>query len=102
MEALAALMLACVDGGRELGEAGGVVGGEVYVDVEGDEEGEVAGGEDGFEEGDGVLLLGGEDALLAAAGVEQDADGEREIFFLGEGLDGLGLMVVEDMAVGGS
>lgn len=90
-----------VDGGGEFGEAGGEVGGEIDVDVEGDEEGEVAGGEDVFEEGDGVLLLEGKDALLAAGGVEEDADGEGEVFLLGEGLDGLGLVVVEDAAVGG-
>ena len=47
------------------------------------------------------MLLDGEDALLAAAGVEEDANGEGEVFLLGEGLDGLRLVVVEDLAVGG-
>ena len=90
-----------VDGAGEGWEAVGVVGEEVDVDVEGDEEGVVAGGEDVFEEAVGGLLLEGEDALLAAAGVEEDADGEGEILLLGEGLDDLGLVVVEDAAVGG-
>jgi hypothetical protein len=90
-----------VDGAGEFGEAVGVVGEEVDVDVEGDEEGDVFRGEDVFEEARGGLLLEEEDALLAAAGVEEEADGEREVFLLGEGLDGLGLMVVEDAAVGG-
>ncbi len=34
----------------------------------------------------------GEDVHLAAAGVEEDADGEGEIFFLGEVLDLLKLL----------
>ena len=90
-----------VDGAGEFGEAVGVVREEVDVDVEGDEEGEVFRREDVFEEADGGLLFDGKDALLAAAGVEQEADGEREVFLLGEGFDGLRLVVVEDVAVGG-
>jgi hypothetical protein len=45
------------------------------------------------------LLLEGEDVHLAAAGVEEDADGEREIFFLGEVLGLLKVLVFVDAAV---
>jgi hypothetical protein len=88
-----------VDGVLDLAGAVGVVGEEIDVNVEGDEEGFVFGGEDVFEELGSGLLLEGKDVLLAAAGVEEDADGEGEIFFLGEVLDGLGCPVFEDVAV---
>ena len=45
------------------------------------------------------LLLEGEDVDLAAAGVEEDADGEREVFLLGEVLGLLELLVLVDAAV---
>ena len=88
-----------VDGALELAGAVGVVGEEVDVDVEGDEEGLVLGGEDVFEELGAGLLLEGEDVHLAAGGVEQDADGEGEVLLLGEVLDGLRALVLEDAAV---
>ena len=88
-----------VDGAFDFAGAVGVVGEQVDVDVEGDEEGLVLGGEDVVEELGAGLLLEGEDVLLAAGGVEQDADGEGEILFLGEVLDGLGDLVLEDAAV---
>ena len=76
-----------------LGGTAGVVGEQVYVDVEGDEEGFVFWREDVFEEARAGLLLEREDVLLAAAGVDKNSDGEREILLLGKVLDGLGLMV---------
>ena len=91
--------LGVVDGALDLAGAVGVVGEEVDVDVEGDEEGLVLGGEDVFEELGAGLLLEGEDVHLAAAGVEEDADGEGEIFLLGEVLGLLKLFVLEDAAV---
>ena len=48
------------------------------------------------------MLLGGKDFELASAGVEEKADGEGEVFLLSEGFDGLGLVVVGYLAVGGS
>ncbi len=88
-----------VDGAGELAGTAGVVGEKVYVDVEGDEEGLVLGGEDLFEEARAGLLLEGKDVLLAAAGIEQNADGEGEIFLLGEVFDGLRIVVLVDLAV---
>ena len=44
-------------------------------------------------------MFEGENVLLAAAGVEEDADGEGEIFFLGEVLGLLEVLVLEDAAV---
>jgi hypothetical protein len=82
-----------------LAGAVGVVGEKVDVNVEGDEEGFVFGGEDVFEELGAGLLLEGEDVALAAAGVEEDADGEWKIFFLGEVLGLLRSLVFEDAAV---
>src|SRR6185437_4871794 len=46
------------------------------------------------------LLFHGQDVLLRAGGIEQNADGEREFFLLGEVLDGLGNFVLGDRAVG--
>ena len=54
-----------------------VVGEQVDVDVKGDQEGLVLGGKDIFEELRAGVLLHGEDILLAAAGVKQQADGQR-------------------------
>ena len=88
-----------VDGAFDFAGAVGVVGEEVDVNVEGDEEGFVFGGEDVFEELGSGLLLEGEDVDLAAAGVEEDADGEGEIFFLGKVLGLLEDLVLEDAAV---
>src|SRR6266851_508134 len=68
-----------VDGSLDLAGAVGVVGEEVDVNVEGDEEGLVLGGEDVFEELGAGGLFEGENIHLAAAGVEEDADGEGEI-----------------------
>ena len=93
------LMTGLVDGALDLAGAVGVVGEEVDVDVEGDEEGFVLGGEDVFEELGAGLLLEGEDVHLAAGGVEEDADGEREVLFLGEVLGLLEALVLEDAAV---
>ena len=88
-----------VDGTLNLAGAVGVVGEEVDVNVEGDEEGLVLGGEDVFEELGAGLLLEGEDVDLASAGVEENADGEGEIFFLGEVLGLLQVLVFKDGAV---
>ena len=93
-----------VDGGLvygafELAGAVGVVGEEIDVNVEGDEEGLVLGGDDVLEELGSGLLLEGQDAYLAAAGVEEDADGEGEVLLLGEVLGGLEGLVLVDAAV---
>src|SRR6202000_3272729 len=88
-----------VDGVLDFTRTVGVVGEKVDVNVEGDEEGFVFGGEDVFEELGSGGLFEGEDVLLAAAGVEEDADGEGEIFFLGEVFGGLGDLVFVDCAV---
>ena len=88
-----------VYGPFDLAGAVGVVGEQVYVDVEGDEEGLILGLEDFLEEAGSGLLLQGEDVGLGAGGVEQDADGEGEIFFLGEVLDRLRRFVFGDSAV---
>ena len=88
-----------VDGSFDLARIVGVVGEEVDVNVEGDEEGFVLGGEDVFEELGAGGLFEGKDVLLAAAGVEEDADGEGEIFLLGEVLGFLEGLVLVDAAV---
>ncbi len=93
------LMLALFKGALEFARAVGVVGEQIDVDVEGDQEGLVLGGEDVFEELGAGVLLHGEDVLLAAAGVEQNADGEGQVLFLGEVLGLLRLLVLEDLAV---
>ena len=88
-----------VHGAFELTGAVGVVGEEIDVDVEGDKEGLVLGGEDVLEEFGAGLLLERQDVDLAAAGVEQDADGEGEILLLGEVLGLLKFLVLVDVAV---
>jgi len=88
-----------VDGALNFVGVVGVVGQQVYVDVEGDEEGFVFGGEDVAEEGGAGFLLKGKDVLLAAAGIEQNADGERQVFLLREVLEGLELAVFKEAAV---
>ena len=88
-----------VDGALNFVSVVGVVGEQVYVDVKGDEEGFVFGGEDVAEEGGAGFLLKGKDVLLAAAGIEQDADGEGKVFLLREVLEGLELAVFKEAAV---
>ncbi len=88
-----------IDGSSDLAGVVGVIGQEVDVNVEGDEEGFVLGGEDVFEELGTGGLFEGEDVHLAAAGVEEDTDGEGEIFFLSEVLGLLEALVLEDAAV---
>ena len=88
-----------VEGVLDLAGAVGVVGEQVDVNVEGDEERLVFGGEDVAQESGAGLLLEREDVLLGAGGIEQKADGEREILFLGEVFDGLRALVLEEGAV---
>ena len=50
------------------------------------------------EAGTGVLFKG-QDVRLAAAGVEQDANGQGEVLLLGETFDGLSSLVLGDLAI---
>ena len=87
------------DGALNFAGVVGVVREEIDVDVEGDEECLVLGGEDVLEELCSRLLLEGKYVHLAAAGVEEDADGEGEVFFLGEVFGLLKIFVLVDAAV---
>ena len=78
-------------GALQLAGGAGVVGEQVYVDVKGDEEGFVLGLENILEEFNAGGLLKWQNVLLRAGGVEQDANGERQGFFLGEVFDDLRL-----------
>jgi len=97
--ACAGVDLGRVDGALYFAGAIGVVGEKIDVDVEGDEECLVLGGEDVLEELCSRLLLEGKYVHLAAAGVEEDADGEGEVFFLGEVFGLLKIFVLVDAAV---
>src|ERR1700735_4711546 len=78
---------------------GGEVGEQFYVHVEGDEKGLVLLPEDALEKLPAGLLLEGQDILLGARCVEQDAEGERLIDLGGKVLELLGLLVLKDLAV---
>ena len=97
--ACAGVDLGLVDGAADLAGAVGVVGEQGDVDIKGDEESFVLGGEDVFEEFGSGLLFERKDILLAAAGVEEDADGEGEVLLLSEVLGGLEDLVLVDAAV---
>ena len=84
-----------IDGGEKFLAGSGEVLEEFYFVVEVDEEGFVfIFAEDAIEEGSagGALLI--ENAALAEAGVDEEAEGEREIGVLCEIGDGLGLGVL--------
>jgi len=84
-----------IDGGLEFLARGGEVLEEFDLVIEVDEEGFVfIFAEDAVEEGaaGGALLI--EDAALAEAGVDEEAEGERELGVFGEIGDGLGLGVL--------
>ena len=97
--ASAGVDLGAVDGAFDFAGAVGVVGEEVDVDIEGDKEGFILGGEDVLEEFGARLLLEGEDVLLGAGGIEEDADGEGEVFLLGEVFGFLEFLILVDAAV---
>ncbi len=84
-----------IDGGQEFLTGGGEVLEEFHFVIEMDEEGLVfVFAENVVEEGaaGGTLLI--EDAALAEAGVDEEAEGEREVGLLGEIGDSLGLAVL--------
>jgi len=88
-----------VDGALQFAGVVGVVGEQVDVDVERDEECFVFWGENVAEERSAGFLLQRQNGLLAAAGVQQNTDGEREIFFLRKVFDGLLFGIFKDAAV---
>ena len=77
----------------------GVVGQKVDVDVERNEEGLILGRDDVLEELRAGLLLERKHVGLRAGGVEQNTDGQREIFFLRKVLELLLLLVFEKAAL---
>ena len=72
---------------------------KIDVHIEADYEGFVLFTQDFAEEVAADFLFHIEHARLAAAGVDQDAEGEREIGFGGEIFDGLGLAVFRHLEV---
>src|ERR1039458_7425791 len=68
---------------------------QVDINVKADDEGLVLGAQSALEERASDRLFHVEDALLAAAGVDENAEGQREIGFGLEVFDGLGLAVLE-------
>ena len=72
---------------------------KIDIDIEGDEESLVFGCEDVFQELGACALFERQDVGLGAGGIEQNADSEREVLFLGEVFDDLRLFVFGDEAV---
>src|ERR1700739_3142026 len=76
-----------------------VVGKKLDVDIEGDEKSFIFGTKDAAEEGASGLLLQRENILLAAAGVEKNAERQGLIGFRSEVFDGLRRLVFKDVEV---
>ncbi len=81
--------------GQGVGVAG-VVGKKVDVYIEGDEKGFIFGAQNAAEKSGSRLLLQGKNVLLAAAGVEQDPQGQGLIVLGSEVLDLLRGLVFQD------
>ncbi len=77
----------------------GVVGKKIDVDIEGDEKSFIFGTQNAAEKSGAGLLLQRQDVLLAAAGIEQDAQRQRLIVLGGEVLDLLRRLVFQDVEV---
>ena len=77
----------------------GVVGKKLHVHIEGDEKGFIFRAQNAAEKCRAGLLLQRQNILLAPAGVEQDAQGQRLIVLGGEVLDLLRRLVFEDSEV---
>jgi hypothetical protein len=69
------------------------------VVAEADHERAVARGEDVLEKNAEVVFVLLDEVLLAATGVDNQAEGERQVLGTGEEGDGLKLVVVEDLEV---
>src|SRR5438132_10661609 len=72
---------------------------QINIHVEADDKGFVFGPEYLIEEGAANLFVHSQHALLTAAGVDQNAESERQVRFRGEVLDGLRLSVFEDIEI---
>src|SRR5580700_6872867 len=72
---------------------------QVYVAIEADDEGFVVVAQNLFQKCAADFFLHVEDALLAAAGINEDSERERQIRFRSEVLDGLRLAVFGDCEI---
>ena len=88
-----------VESGLQAVNVAGVVLYQFGVDVEVDDVGFVFVGENLAEECAADFLLHVEHSELAAGGINEDAEGQRQIRFGGEVFDGLRLAVFEDLEV---
>src|SRR5712692_5008922 len=88
-----------LDGALQLRLVRGEIREQVHVEVEGDDHGQVFGAQEALEEARGDLLFGGQHALLAAAGVNQQAQGDGQGGLAREESDLLFLAVLEDAEI---